>query len=309
MWKAETLSLSTLMTLVPMQRFSTRFLLAVVTAQVVKLPMQGPARAVTLASTAQAQQAQPDTSRRKPPLIAPGLRSVDSVLVLGAVRLRLTLGDSTAAHELWLGHEYERVGRITDAVRAYERARQQPGAVRSYASERLRVLLREQRASQLPWLPSGVREAALWLRGWSFTVNALWGLAVLVFLVWAITRSRRAKNAVQVEQFTRRIPEDFGVGLEDTIVDVHRRSVEVSRPLGVIINSGLKLHVLATSSQAIIDLVEVVSPKPWITKLVGLMLRWRGPDSELAVTWKGRRRPFALLYLCRREAVEFRSGT
>lgn len=257
---------------------ATRALMALALASSVGLSAQGQKGATTSSPPDQERRTARDTAFRSEVTSPTARRSVDTVFVLGGVRLPLTMADSIAAYELWLGHEHERAGRKEDAALAYERVRaQHPGVARSYAEERLRVLSEEERASNLTWLPSGVRDVVLWLESWKYKWDAFWIIFGVAFLAVVARQCQKARTQVQIEQFTRQVPAQIGIGLEDTIADIHKRTVQVSQPLGVIVNSGLKLPVLATSSDAIVQFVEIVSPKPWIPKAVGWMRRWAKP--------------------------------
>lgn len=189
--------------------------------------------------------------------------------------LRLLASDSSAASDLWLGYQYEAVGRRKDAESAYLRVLPiASDSVRAYAQTRLQSIWKADRADEFGWIFWPLRPFLLWFSEWRWRAEALL-LAAGGILGYLHLRTRRAgKTQLRIQPFTRNLTSSVGLGIEETIADFHQRTNEVGAPLGVLLNSGLKLPVMYTApNEEFLELVEIVSPQPWIPKIVGRILR------------------------------------
>ncbi len=196
-------------------------------------------------------------------------------LVLGQDTLRLPEADSLVRIDLWLGYQYEEVGRQKEAESAYARLLSRASdSARAYAQTRLRAILGAEKAAAFRWVPRPFRPVVARLTDWTWFVEAVWLGLLVALLVSRRLAAQKGKTQVRIQAFTRHLPSSIGLGIEDTIADLHRRTNEVGKPVGVLLNSGLKLPVVWTApSEDLVKLVEIVSPQPWIPKVLGWILK------------------------------------
>jgi hypothetical protein len=201
--------------------------------------------------------------------------SATSVIVLGKDSLRLPPLDSLARTDLWLGYSYSIVGRRKDAESAYLRILPKVSeTVRTYVRAQLQTIWEEDEASAFRWVPWPFRPILAWFSEWQWRAEALWLVAVAVLAYLRYRTTRAGKTQLRIQPFTRNLPPDIGVGIEETVADFHRKTNEVSAPVGILINSGLKLPVMSTARpEELVELVEIVSPEPWIPKVLALILK------------------------------------
>jgi len=139
---------------------------------------------------------------------------------------------------------------------------------------RLRTIWEEDEASAFRWVPWPFRPILVWLSEWRWRTEALWIVALAVLGYLRNRTTRAGKTQLSIKPFTRTIPPDIGLGIEDTVADFHRKMNDVSAPVGILINSGLKLPVMSTAqAEDLVELVEIVSPQPWIPKVLALILK------------------------------------
>lgn len=217
-----------------------------------------------------------DTSRRSEPVGTGATRRANTLLVLGKDTVRLSQADSLAEIDVWLGYQYEEAGRQKDAEAAYIRVLSKvSGSARTYAETRLRAMLQVEKAPKFRWIPWPVRSPAIWLVDRIGRVELLWLVGLIGFGLWWWRRAaRRGKTQLRIQPFTRQLPSSVGLGIEDTIADLHKRTSEVGAPAGVLLNSGLKLPVMSTApSENLAELVGAISQQPWIPKVLGWILK------------------------------------
>lgn len=192
-------------------------------------------------------------------------------LVLGLDTLVLPGADSAVRHDLWLGAEFERAGRDADAEAAYLRVLPKGStSARAYAQRRIEAIHRSERARWVPW---PIRPAWVWFSDWAWAPEAAWALLLgYAFLLYRRT-VRKGKTQLRVQPFTRNLPTEVGVGIEQTIADFYRRTRQGSA-LGILMNSGLRIPIMSTEpSSDVIEIVAGVGLPTWIPQILRVILK------------------------------------
>lgn len=225
-------------------------------------------------------QSKPGTGLATSPAPVPGATQASAtrptnVIVLGTDSIRLLRSDSLAQTDLWLGYQYQKVGRRRDAESAYIRILPiVSDSVRTYVRARLETIWAQDRASEFGLTPWPVRPFLAWLSKWRWRAEAIWlvGLGALGYL--RRRTSRAGRTQLRIQPFARSLPPDIGLGIEETIADFHRKTHEVSLPVGILLNSGLKLPVMSSAPAAeLVELIEIVSPPSWVPTVVARLLK------------------------------------
>jgi hypothetical protein len=198
-----------------------------------------------------------------------------TLLILDRDSLWLSPVDSTSRTDLWLGYQYEKVGRRKDAESSYLKVLANASdSLRPYVRARLQAIWLEDREAEFEWFANPFRPVVLWFMHWPLKAEALWLVGLGALLFW-LRRTRKAgRNQLRVQTFTRNLPAEVGLGVEKTIAEYLRRTVEVGQPIGVLLHSGQKLPVLSTSpAEDFLNLLNVVGPPSWLTKGFERLLR------------------------------------
>ena len=202
--------------------------------------------------TATAQQEARDTARAEGASTAPagataapeGASTAPDSARAAAARAAAA-ADQKAGLDLWLGREYERVRRFTDAEAAYVRALSAASdSVRAEAQSRIASILERKRG----WFGRNVGTpfGSAWSAVLTTVFTILIGVVIALLLFPPVRKGanwwgeRRGKHRLTIEPFTRHLPEDVGLGIEDTIVEMHGRMNTLLRPLGILWSSDIQ---------------------------------------------------------------------
>ena len=177
--------------------------------------------------------------------------------------------DSSARTELWLAYQHERNGRRSDAESIYSRVMPKlAGPGKTFVRNRLRSMWADDKNARLNWAPSPARPLLRAWSEWNYRPEAVWIIGLTAFLVLHVRTRRAGWTQLRVKPFTRNLSANVGLGIEETIADFHRKTREVSSPLGVIVHSGLKLPVVSSARpDPFLQVIELFSPPSWLPRL------------------------------------------
>jgi hypothetical protein len=173
---------------------------------------------------------------------------------------------------MWLACQYELANRLKDAEAAYLRAAQIATKLvwEDSVSPGIKRVLKEQAQDAWSWAPRFLRARLVRLWAWQYLTDGIWLVGVFLVAGYGVRRALRWNRELRIEPFARGIPSAILLDPERMITTMHQTVRDVSEPMGLLSNSGLKLPVISTASaEDVIAVVEVTSPPKWLLKLVG----------------------------------------